>query len=286
MRSFVIAAAVLLAACSQQPPAHEAPLTSVENVIAAERAFAADAAKAGWVEAFLAHSADDAIVLQPGPTNAHDFFENIDPGNLHDTSLTWAPVYAGASRAGDLGFTTGPFSGDGAAFGYYFTVWQRQADGSLKWIYDGGVDNPGPLGVDPASSVAVVPQADGGELTAAQATEAVNAAEAALASEAATDVRVAYAAHLSAGAHVHRVNEAPAVGPADADTLLSTGPGSVALKQVRAVVAESGDMAFTVGEARWAGGSGYYTRMWAQQDGEGWRLVFDQIILRELPAVD
>jgi hypothetical protein len=68
-------------------------------------------------------------------------------------SLQWAPAFAGASRSGDLGFTTGPYeaagggggvseAGDlGWTYGYadwreaeetrragYLRIWQRQGD--------------------------------------------------------------------------------------------------------------------------------------------------------------
>jgi ketosteroid isomerase-like protein len=68
------------------------------------------------------------------------------------STLAWQPVAARASRAGDLGFTVGVYQSssigaDGTTFhgqGKYLTVWRRQADGSFKWVLDGGNSSPPP----------------------------------------------------------------------------------------------------------------------------------------------
>jgi ketosteroid isomerase-like protein len=56
----------------------------------------------------------------------------------------WHPVYAGANAAGDFGFTAGDATirasrtATEAYEGKYLTVWQRQADGTLKFVLDSG----------------------------------------------------------------------------------------------------------------------------------------------------
>ena len=109
-------------------------------VVAAERAFAADGAKRGWAAAFRSYAAPDAIMLNPDPINAHESLAKI-PGD-GETTLDWRPAYAGISRSGDFGFTTGPFliRGLEGVVGHYFTVWRLQSDGTWKWIFDAGTD--------------------------------------------------------------------------------------------------------------------------------------------------
>ncbi|MDP3492892.1 MAG: hypothetical protein Q8R82_07245 [Hyphomonadaceae bacterium] len=92
MRMILLSTALAFAACSEQPPgpaASQAPAetSAATAIIAAERAFAADGAKTGWVEAFERWSEPDAIVLGSGPESAKDFLANIDPANRGDTSL-------------------------------------------------------------------------------------------------------------------------------------------------------------------------------------------------------
>jgi hypothetical protein len=70
------------------------------------------------------------------------------------TALTWHPVFAWVTTSEDLGFTVGEYIAtlrgpSGAAvqrFGKYLTVWQRQGDGTWKFVADGG--NPTPKAAD------------------------------------------------------------------------------------------------------------------------------------------
>ena len=57
----------------------------------------------------------------------------------------WHPVYAGATTDGDFGYTVGESTirssraADASVYeGKYLTVWQRQADGAVKFILDSG----------------------------------------------------------------------------------------------------------------------------------------------------
>ena len=79
-------------------------------------------------------------MLNPDPINAHESLAKI-PGD-GETTLDWRPAYAGISRSGDFGFTTGPFliRGLEGVVGHYFTVWRLQSDGTWKWIFDAGTD--------------------------------------------------------------------------------------------------------------------------------------------------
>lgn len=270
-----IAAAILTASCSgAAAPPDAAP------VIAAERAFAAEAAQTGWVEAFEAYSTDEAILLGAGPENAHASLAGIDPANRGDTSLAWGPDFAGISRGGDIGFTTGPYNGGGSAFGQYFTVWRLQADGSWKWIYDGGTNQSTPTVVNPSGDVRQLAVARRGPGNAGTAIEAVRAREASFAEQAAGNVGAAFAAWLAPGGRVNRDNQ-PSAETADAAAQL-VGAGSVRYSAPQILEAgRAGDFVFTLGEARWEGGSGYYCRIWVLTDG-GWKIGYDQIVQREL----
>jgi len=66
--------------------------------------------------------------------------------------LTWKPLEAKVSRAGDLGHTYGTyelrFSGaDGKLqirYGKYVSIWKRQIDGTWKFVVDIGNASPPP----------------------------------------------------------------------------------------------------------------------------------------------
>jgi hypothetical protein len=106
------------------------------TVIDAERAFAQMAQEKGQWTAFRAYAAPDAVMFTPQPVNAQEFLrDKKDPPK----AIRWQPTHAWVSCDGTLAVDTGNWqSADGKAVGYFTTVWQRQTDGSWKWIYDGG----------------------------------------------------------------------------------------------------------------------------------------------------
>ena len=118
--------AMLLAAAAP------APITAID----AERAFVADAQKLGQWTAFRKYAADDAVMFVPEKVNAQAWLKDrADP----PVSVFWWPGRSYVSCDGSVAVNTGPWvRGYGKAVGYFTTVWIRQADGSWKWIYDGG----------------------------------------------------------------------------------------------------------------------------------------------------
>lgn len=276
MRTALFIASLLVAACSPTP----ATPPDASAIVAAERAFAAEAQRTGWVEAFEAYSTDEAIVLGARPRNAHEAMAGIDPANRGDTSLNWAPEFAGVSRGGDIGFTTGPYNGGDTAFGQYFTVWRRQADGAWKWIYDGGTNQTTPTQPNPEFNVEVLPVGARGAGSSEAAIEAIARREETLAAAAAENAGRAYRAVFAASGRMNRDNQPTAIGPEAAVALAGAGGVQFSPPQMSEAGA-AGDLVFTLGEARWEGGSGYYQRIWVLQ-AEGWRIGYDQILVRTL----
>lgn len=127
----LIKACLLLASFSAAPLARA---DDFEDMVAAERAFAADASARGTRAAFLAALADDGLVFAPGPGSGQRVWQ-ARPENKN--RLEWAPELAEIAASGDLGYTSGPwrFTQDGAekpsGFGHFFTIWRKGADG--KW---------------------------------------------------------------------------------------------------------------------------------------------------------
>lgn len=259
MRALLVSVLVL-SACASAPRA-EAPTAA--PVVAAERAFAARAGEVGWVLAFRAFVAQDGqLVRQGGYANAPEqLAATEDDGNRN---LSWWPAFAGISRSGDFGFTTGAVSFDEARTprGHYFTVWRRQSDGSWKWIYDGGV---GPIAeaaslTAPGGDVVMAPTAAEGEANAQAAIEAVTAMERAS--------RI----HLAPDARVARAREAIAIGVVPA--LLP----DVSCEPVRVEASSGGDLVMVLGQMHRMGrANALYARMW-QRRADGWVVIYDQMI--------
>lgn len=223
------------------------------------------------------------MIGQGGLLNAPERLAAMEDDGERD--LYWAPVYAGIARSGDLGFTTGPASFDAERTPriQYFTVWRKQADGTWKWIFDGGpgpVAAPGPYLADGAEPAALPVAASGtgsAAIAAAQVSElergAMNAA--------------ALAGRLATDAHVYRQRQARAYGGAASAANMALPNGEVSYRLLRNEASEGGDLVFTLGEASWtsdgAARQGYFARIW-QLRPEGWRIVYDQLVARAPPA--
>ena len=261
--------ALALAAASPAPAAQE--------VVEAERAFAAKTAKVGFKRGFLAFAAPDGFVLQSGPVNARENLELAPDAKPGDPVLSWWPLWAGMARSGDLGFTTGAASIPVR----YFTVWQRQPDGSLKWIYDGGPPLKERMAQGPGTPVRYLAPASAAAGSAEKALAEIAPLEADLAAIAARDAKAAHLKYLA--------EDGLAAGPGHAGELgreaqlgaLDARPKAAELKPLGGTASSAGDLAFTYGETRWARddtpGQGHYVRIW-QKRREGWKLVSDMLI--------
>ncbi len=115
--------------------------TVAQTPIEAERAFAADAQTDGQWTAFRRWSTDDATMFAPQPVNAHAFLKDRkDPPRAID----WWPTASYVSCDGNLAVNTGGWQRANGSVGYFTTVWVKQADGSWKWVVDGGDALPAP----------------------------------------------------------------------------------------------------------------------------------------------
>lgn len=255
-------------------------------VVAAERAFAADGLTLGVKQSFLKHSTPDAIVFDPGPVKAHEVYGKR-PDGKRGPPLVWWPVWAGISRSGDLGFTTGPATFDGQHSGWYFTVWARQAGGGWKWIYDGGAGSARGDAPGPNSEPSQMAAATGGDLSPDAAMAQVRAQEAAVAQAARTDAKAALLKVLTADARVVGSPAAPATDPVSVATELATRATSLELSHIGGGASKAGDLVWTYGDVRWrangAAGTGHYVRMWRHDLG-GWAVIYDMILPTRTPT--
>ncbi len=126
---------------------------AADAVVAAERAFSADAGRLGTPAAFLAYLAPDSTVFTPKPENG----PTMQRAQKDDGSrLAWEPSYVEVAASGDFAVSTGPWSWrvkPGAApslFGHFLSLWVLR-QGRWQVLADIGVSQPpqaeGPLKV-------------------------------------------------------------------------------------------------------------------------------------------
>ena len=270
------------------------------SLVEAERAFARTSVERGVRESFLAFFADDGINFQPHPTKTREaFLKRPVPATRPPVTLNWEPIFADVSRAGDLGYTTGPYrlidqspEHRPTRHGYYFSIWKRQPDGAWKVALDVGIQTPAPdaqeraLRFQSVRNLSPAKKASGNvnlEVIRAELLEAdrefIHAANSRGASK-------AYQSHLGDEARLHRNGIFPLTSRDAIRSFLAQKKFMLSGEPLKAEVAQSNDLGYTYGsyELREEGGSvtqatekGYYVRVW-KRDGAGggrWKIVLD-----------
>jgi len=113
------------------------------TIVAAELAFSRAARERGQWTAFREFAAPNAQIHGVnGPFAALPWLATqTDP----PAAVQWSPRVVMVSCDGSLAVSKGRFRDPDGAVGNFVTVWERQADGEYKYVFDvGGEDNPQP----------------------------------------------------------------------------------------------------------------------------------------------
>jgi ketosteroid isomerase-like protein len=130
----------------------------IAEMVETERAFARTSKEKGTTLSFLDFIADDGVLFRPKAVKGKQWLSaNPPPVTAKRPWLHWAPSYAFMAKAGDMGYTFGPweYRSDvkdkaAVAFGHFLTVWKKQADGTWKFAVDLGVSHPDPKTPSPS----------------------------------------------------------------------------------------------------------------------------------------
>jgi ketosteroid isomerase-like protein len=249
-----------------------------------EHAFAKAAATKGTRDAFLEFLAEDGIIFQPDPVNGRKFWSERQP---RKGLLSWEPVFADVSRAGDLGYTTGPweFRPNGpddppVAFGQYFTIWKKQADGSWKAVLDRGVGTEKAFPHPSLSFPSDEETWDGKpKLDVAARRADLLKLENEFSNAAALNARTAFESFLADDGRVLRQNAEPAIGKSAAGKLMPEAGRALTWEAAMADVSASGDLGYSYGkfELNTRGVTlqrGSYVRVWKKLNDK-WKVVAD-----------
>lgn len=245
------------------------------ELAAAERSFAALAAAQGRRKAFLTYLAPGAVIVDPTPLDGRALYEAL-PANAPGL-LAWEPSAAFAAAAGDLGYTTGPWTWHDnddrppTAFGEFLSLWQRDGEGTWRVIADAGIHHGPPAAGDsiaPASSYR-------SSAETAEHPGAIEDAEGEYCGQL-DQPGTAFSRWADPAVLLLRIAQLPQRGRDAALTALADLPAETGCETAGARSSASTDLAGTWGIGTTADGGRYgYLRIWRRERGTGWRLVAD-----------
>ncbi|HYH84537.1 MAG TPA: nuclear transport factor 2 family protein [Pyrinomonadaceae bacterium] len=261
-------------------------------VVEAEYAFAEYSIAHGMKDAFLRFAAPDGVIIRRAPVNAIELWTKTTPAPTG--RLSWYPIFADVSHAGDLGYTTGPWEfrdkpddKDASGNGHFITLWRKQSDGAWKYEFDMGVSHAAPASRETALTYPASARVAAEKNKAADDVDASRAslldAERALSKDAsAKGSAKAFLAHADEAVRLYRQNSFPLVGIESARKALDGKTDVLTWHATKAFVARSGDLGYVYGtyesNAKAADADlaeqGNYMRIWKRHGGK-WRVVLE-----------
>jgi ketosteroid isomerase-like protein len=282
----------LLVICFYAAPAvAQKNVGDLKAIVETERAFAHLSEEKGTREAFAEFIADDGILFRPTPVFGKKWMqEHPLPASPSRSVLSWQPILADVSRAGDMGYTTGPWQfkkdikdAKPTAFGSFMTVWKKQPQGSWRFVLDLGISNPEPKSAAPLFE-------PGNSQTVRRKIEKVahDAARSALLnsdrefSKTSADqgAREAFLVYAAKDVRLYRNDHFPFVGKMAAADALALVTAEWTWKPTFADISISGDLGYSYGiyELKDKNGAvserGNYARVWKKVNGT-WKLLID-----------
>jgi ketosteroid isomerase-like protein len=289
--SLLLFAAVIVFSQDQAVP------PALASLAATERAFARTSVEKGFRESFLTFFADDGVFFQPHPVKAKETLR-ARPARPQTFTLNWEPIFGDVSDAGDLGFTTGPYTlSDNSSqnsppqHGCFFSVWKVQSDGSWKVVIDAGISTPGPLSSveRPLFRAARHPQSKQKIASANLESERMSLMELdreLLRTISKTGMTNAFSTVLDDEARLHRTGLLPLLGKESIKSYLAQNRMEVSWEPIASDIAKSVDLGYTYGRYQGAviGDAsikevqrGYYVRVWRRDAAGRWKLMLDTV---------
>lgn len=270
--------------------AQRAPKKSpLQSMVETERAFAKMSDDEGTRPAFMAFIADDGILFRPTAVKGKQWMtEHPVPAADKRPLLSWYPSLAGMARAGDMGYTTGPweFKSDihddkPVAWGHFLTVWKKQPVGDWKFVVDLGISNPQPVQAESPWQLPVnyKPKKLAGRWDFS--TDALLARDRKF-SEASAKLgaRAAFAAYAAAAVRMYREGKFPLQGKDLAPAVLPGVSEVWTWEPAAGDVSITDDLGYTYGSYKLVGTrakvieAGNYFRIWKKENGT-WKVLFD-----------
>lgn len=263
---------------------------ALRALVNTEREFSATSLREGIRASFMKYFADDGVSLSPKPhVYKKAAGQTPAPSNPLARSLYWEPVFADIASSGDIGCTMGPSRYRDASkadtvvqYGFFFSVWKKQKDGTWKVAVDVGSGSTKvveeyfgrPVETMPREAYKAPqkrpdPKSLRRELMALDRLFAKNAVK--------RSVVESYRGILDPHARALRDGLVPLVGKEDVLAYLVKGTAVRIPAPIDAGASKAGDFGYTYGSfsenAKAKSPSGYYLRIWRRNAKGAWRIA-------------
>jgi ketosteroid isomerase-like protein len=245
----------------------------LDEMIAAEKAFAAYSVANNTKDAFLKFMDTSAIMFKDGePYKSYDVWLKREkrPG-----VLSWWPIEVEISDAGDWGYSLGPWAfrptikDTTIARGYFFTIWQINKDGVWKFILDIGTDEGWPPKERHPTKVVK-------EKTSGTYADLLKAEEQLIKLHK-TDSVKAYKKYMSS--EVVLAKQKTGLNPKSTHKAISQSKkGQIVFAIQNGGIAPGGDLGYVYGTAALNGKKETYLRIW-RHEPSGWKIALQLVRL-------
>jgi ketosteroid isomerase-like protein len=284
--AFLLSAGVASVCVGQESPR----MMALDSMAATERVFAATSLKIGIRASFLEFFADSALAFAPEPYVFKRAVSKLPPpADPLARTLKWEPIAGDVSASGEMGYLMGPSTMTDHSqpnapthYGFYLSVWKKQADGSWKVIIDVGTDATEGITrffgqkFTPLGNENITAPSTGAD-TAMMRFELLALDRSFSRSVAAKGLHIAYSEILDPQARAIREGSDPIIGK---DSIMAHLPDMVVVDPMNAEVSLAGDLGYTYGAYKSNPNatkpSGYYVRIWKKNQARVWKLVVDK----------
>lgn len=247
---------------------------AMDEMVAAEKSFAAYASTHSTREAFLQYMDTAAVMFDKGePLSGFQLWTQREKNT---SLLKWWPRFAEISSSGDFGYTAGPWTfqptktDSVVASGYFFTIWQKNTNGEWKFILDVGTDM-GPMMKD--TGVIKI-----SEKTSTNTANTLLDAENKFIRIYREDTAKAYAGFLSAQTILANERSNLVNGISSWRPTPAAARGPITFSIQGSGMAPAGDLGYVYGTASQKGKKETYLRIW-RHEATGWKIALQVVRL-------
>ena len=250
---------------------------TVKSLVNAETLLNKKANKEKIQKAFLGFIDLSCVIFRPKPVSAQEYYSSNDVLG----KLSWKPKYAMISKAGDFGFTTGPYiynDFEKKTYGHYLSVWKPDKNKKWKLVLNGKVSHPQPINEVPE----VFLNPDDYKYSKLIGPQKIQMREDIVFS---TDVLLGKSLEKSGNYSLNEFydnsvrlyfpNHLPEFGKAAVLAFINIQQLNIISTPIATDRAFSGDLAYTYGEAEINKKKYYYVRIWQRDVAMKWNIIID-----------